>query len=194
MYIYIYIYTYRIDPLLSILLYVHIVYFHSLFLKSVSKRWHIHDILRNITSFHLNWCVSWGSWPISLPWISIPERWQIELTMFFCRFAELILKNFFSGGIVELIKMVQEVTSTQVQKWLTVGQGLWSRNSAASSIACHWHWQYLGLRSYVYIYNLECFDIHWKKTAENSPRSLDHIGSYWIIDPSNSATLGRSLP
>lgn len=101
---------YRIDLLLSILSYVHIVYFHSLFLKSVSKRWHIHDILRNITSFHLNWCVSWGSWPISLPWISIPERWQIELPMFFCRFAQLILKNFFSGGIVELIKMVQEVT------------------------------------------------------------------------------------
>lgn len=82
-----YVYIYRIDLLLSILSYVHIVYFHSLFLKSVSKRWHIHDILRNITSFHLNWCVSWGSWPISLPWISIPERWQIELTMFFCRFA-----------------------------------------------------------------------------------------------------------
>lgn len=61
----------------------------------------------------------------------------------------------------------------------TVGQGLWSRNSATSSIACHWHWQYLGLRSYIYLYiylfNLECFDIHGKKTVEKTPRS------YWII-------------
>lgn len=76
-------------------------------------------------------------------------------------------------------------TCTQVQKWLTVGQGLWSRNSATSSIACHWHWQYMGLRSciylYIYIFNLECFDILWKKTVETSPRSLDHIGSYWTI-------------
>lgn len=42
-----------------------------------------------------------------------------------------------------------------------------------------WDWDLVSI--YIYIFNLECFDILWKKTVETSPRSLDHIGSYWTI-------------
>ena len=164
------------------------------------------------------WCVSWGSWPISLPWISIPERWQIELTMFFCRFAvNSFWRNFFPVELLSWLRWFKRwhdrcqyhlyTSAKMTYSWTRIVIQKLSHIFDCVSLAL----AVLGteiLYIYIYIwfrmlrYTLET------KTVEKTPRSywiildhiglywiiLDHIGLYWIIDPSNSATLGRSLP
>ena len=133
------------------------------------------------------WCVSWGSWPISLPWISIPERWQIELTMFFCRFAvNSFWRNFFPVELLSWLRWFKRwhdrcqyhlyTSAKMTYSWTRIVIQKLSHIFDCVSLAL----AVLGTEIlYIYIFDLECFDIHWKQ--KQLKKHQDHIGSYWII-------------